>query len=123
MPCNLFKCLPLAAGMIWSFLASITTAANLQLVIQHCDGGSPLIYDSLRYRNQAGEDWSVSRLSYLIRGLSLQREDGAWISPADSVAWMNATTHRQTLNQADLPPGKYQVIRFYIDIRVHKEVV
>jgi cytochrome c peroxidase len=102
--------------MLWFCLTSITTAANLQLTIQHCAGGSPLIYDSLRYRNQAGEDWSVSRLSYLISGLSLQREDGAWLRPADSVAWMNATTHRQTLNQADLPPGKYQAIRFYIGI-------
>jgi cytochrome c peroxidase len=116
MPCNLFKCLPLAAGMMWCFLTSITTAANLQLAIQHCAGGAPLIYDSLRYRNQAGEDWSVSRLSYLISGLSLQREDGTWFSPADSVAWMNATTHRQTLNQGNLPPGKYQALRFYIGI-------
>ncbi len=116
IPKRTFNIVPYAAGVLWFCLASMVVASNIQLAIHHYAGSTPLIYDSLRYRNQAGEDWSVSRLSYLISGLSLQREDGSWLRAADSLAWMNATTHRQTMNQGDLPPGKYQALRFYIGI-------
>jgi Di-haem cytochrome c peroxidase len=91
-------------------------AADLEVAISHQVADAPLLMDSLRYRNRAGEDWSVARLSYLVSGLALQRQDGTWFTAPDSLAWMNATTRRQSLIQSGIPSGKYQALRFYIGI-------
>jgi cytochrome c peroxidase len=91
-------------------------AASVEIVVGHRAGSDPLLLDSLRYRNRAGEDWSVTRLSYLVSGVSLQREDGSWFEVPDSVAWMDATTRRQTMIQSGIPSGKYQAMRFHIGI-------
>jgi len=40
--------------------------------------GAPLLLDSLRYEDAARETLSVTRLSYLLSGFALQREDGSW---------------------------------------------
>ena len=91
-------------------------AATLQLVFDHHAGTNPLLLDSLRYRNQSGEDWSVTRLSYLISGVSLKREDGSWLNAPNSAAWMNAATRRQMMRQTEIPEGKYQALRFHVGI-------
>ncbi len=49
--------------------------AALTLVFQPVAGNEPLVLDAPRHRNAAGETWSVSRLSYLVSGVSLQRAD------------------------------------------------
>lgn len=91
-------------------------AASLEIAMHHRSGNDPLLLDSLRYRNRAGEDWSVSRLSYLISGLSLQREDGSWFDMTGSLAWMNASTRRQSMLQSGIPSGKYQSLRFHVGV-------
>ncbi len=106
----------LAVALALGSAAAPIPAATLQLAVNHQAGADPLMLDSLRYRNRAEEEWSVARLSYLISGLSLQREDGSWFSSPDSVSWMNATTRRQTMSVTGIPAGKYQSLRFYIGI-------
>lgn len=113
---KLLQVVALTAGVLWPSLSTQASAASIQLIFNHYAGANPVIYDSLRYQNKAGEEWSVTRLSYLVSGLSLQREDGTWISGSDSVAWMNATTRRQTLSQSGVPAGKYQALRFHVGI-------
>ncbi len=105
-----------AAVLVLACAVMPASAATLQLVMNHRAGADPLILDSLRYRNKAGETLSVTRLSYLISGLSLQREDGSWFSAPDSLAWMNAATRRQTMPRTEIPEGRYQALRFYIGI-------
>ena len=90
----------LAAALALGSAAAPGPAATLQLAVNHHAGADPLILDSLRYRNRAEEDWSVARLSYLISGLSLQREDGTWFSSPDSVAWMFHALSSPELQQA-----------------------
>ncbi len=113
---KLLQVVALTTGVLWPGLSTQASAASIQLIFNHYAGADPVIYDSLRYRNKAGEEWSVTRLSYLVSDLSLQREDGTWISGLDSVAWMNATTRRQTLSQSGVPAGKYQALRFQVGI-------
>lgn len=99
-----------------SYAAASGRAASVQVEIRHRSGAEPLVMDELRYRNVAGEEWSVSRLSYLVSGISLLRADGSWFSPRDSVAWMNAATRRQTVRLGNVPAGRYEALRFYIGI-------
>jgi len=100
----------------WIWIAVLGHAATLQIAVNHRVKDAPLLLDSLRYQNSAGETWSVSRLSYLMSEFSFQRADGSWFTAADSVAWMNAASRRGMMTLADIPPGDYQAVRFSIGI-------
>ncbi len=82
--------------------------------MRHTFRGEPLLLDSLRYRNTAGETLSVERLSYLLSGFALQREDGGWTELADHFAWMDAAQHRTSVRLGGIPPGRYRAMRFHI---------
>ncbi|HRK13452.1 MAG TPA: cytochrome c peroxidase [Prosthecobacter sp.] len=90
--------------------------AALTLVFQPVAGNEPLVLDAPRHRNAAGETWSVSRLSYLVSGVSLQRADGSWLGLPDAIAWMDAATRRDTLRIEKIPAGPYQALRFHIGL-------
>ncbi|MBX7211070.1 MAG: cytochrome C peroxidase [Verrucomicrobiaceae bacterium] len=91
-------------------------ASILRIAVQHRVGDAPLMLDSLRYANGAGETFSVTRLSYLISGLALRRADGSWFEVADSTAWMNAATHRVTTRFEGIIPDQYQALRFRVGL-------
>jgi cytochrome c peroxidase len=88
--------------------------AELQLAVQHTVHGDPLLLDSLRYQNAAGETFSITRLSYLLTGFALEREDGSWVELADRCAWMDAAQRRMDVRLEDIPEGKYRALRFHI---------
>jgi hypothetical protein len=60
-----------------ALLAHVAPATTLEIALQHSFNGDRLLLDSLRYQNAAGETLSVTRLSYLLSGIALEREDGA----------------------------------------------
>ena len=81
--CSLF--LVLAGVFILS--AKVAQGVTLEIAIRPSFGGEPLLLDSLRYKNAAGETLSISRLSYL---LALQRHFA--LAPAaaiDYFGWRN----------------------------------
>lgn len=94
-------------------LAMQTEASVLRLAVQHRFGDAPLLLDSLRYENGAGETCSITRLSYLISGVSLRRADGSWYEVPDSIAWVNAASHRATMKVEGVLPDQYQALRFH----------
>jgi cytochrome c peroxidase len=89
-------------------------AANLEITIAPVFNGEPLRLDSLRYQNSAGETLSVTRLSYLISGFAVEREDGQWIELPECVAWMDAVAKRNSLMIENAPAGNYRGLRFYV---------
>lgn len=91
-------------------------ASVFRLAVQHRVGDAPLLLDSLRYANAAGEGYSITRLSYLVSGVSLRREDGSWLDMPDSMAWIDVASHRSTLRVDDVPPAKYQAMRFHVGL-------
>jgi cytochrome c peroxidase len=100
----------LALGISWPMVRGST----LEIAIQNKFNGEPLLLDSLRYENAAGETLSVTRLSYLLSGFALQRQDGVWVEMPDQYAWMDAEKRRSVVQLDVLLPGKYQAIHFYI---------
>jgi cytochrome c peroxidase len=105
-----------AALLVSACFATSLPAANLQLSVVPSYGDHPLTLDSLTLQNKAGEMWSVTRLSYFISGVSLQREDGTWHDCPGSLAWMNAATNRNSFVVKDIPPGDYQTLKFHIGL-------
>ncbi len=90
------------------------SAATLEITIRPTFNGDPLRLDSLRYQNGAGETLSISRLSYLLSGFALEREDGVWIELPEHHAWMDAAKQRYTTQLADVPAGQYRAVRFHL---------
>ncbi len=94
--------------------ADSTSGAMLEVAVRHVFNGDGLLLDSMRYENGARETLSVERLSYLLSGFALEREDGAWVELPESIAWMDAARRRTTARFADVPAGKYRALRFHI---------
>ncbi len=87
---------------------------ELQLVIVPRFSGLPVMLDSLRYQNTAGETLSVTRLSYLLSGFALERDDGVWVELPEQYAWLDAVQHREVVNLTGITAGKYRSLRFHL---------
>jgi cytochrome c peroxidase len=92
------------------------SAASLELQFTHTYDGSPLVLDSLDYKLSSGEIISVSRLSYLLSGFALQREDGAWIELTNQFAWIDAERRRSNATLKEIAPGTYRSLRFAVGL-------
>ncbi len=90
------------------------SGATLEVTMRHTFNGNPLLLDSLRYANAAGETLSFTRLSYLLTGFAVEREDGAWVELPDQPAWMDAEKRRTVVRLDGVPEGKYRALRFYL---------
>ena len=94
--------------------ARAASGAVLEVTLRHVFNGDAMLPDSLRYENAAHETLSVERLSYLLSGFALEREDGVWVELPESIAWMDAARRRTTVRFADVPDGKYCALRFHL---------
>jgi cytochrome c peroxidase len=94
--------------------ARAASGAVLEIAVRHTFGAEPLLLDSLRYRNGAGETLSFTRLSYLLGGFALEREDGVWVEMPGQYAWMDAAKGRTVVRLDGVPEGKYRALRFHI---------
>ncbi|HVM48548.1 MAG TPA: MbnP family protein [Candidatus Acidoferrum sp.] len=90
--------------------------AGLELDIRHTFNGEPLLLDSLRYRNAAAETLSVTRLSYLLSGFALEREDGSWLEFTNDAAWIDAGRSRTAIRLDGVLPGAYRSICFHVGL-------
>jgi cytochrome c peroxidase len=95
-------------------LASPVSAESLEITIEPVFNGNPLRLDSMRYENAAHETLSVTRLSYLLSGFALEREDGQWTEFSNTTAWMDMAAHRNTVSLENVPQGKFRSLRFHI---------
>lgn len=88
---------------------------QLTLRISHTLGGQPLIYDSIMYRNESGELYSISRLYYYISNIRFYRQGQAVFS-ADSVWYIDAQKppHERIFLWTDA--FRYDSVSYYIGI-------
>jgi len=111
---------PVKSVYLLAFLAlaclGTANAGTLEIAVRHTYSGDPLLLDSLRYPNATGETLSVTRLSYLLSGFALEKEDGAWVELPDSFAWMDAAKRRANTSFSGAPSGKYRALRFYVGL-------
>ena len=98
------------------FFLKPACASTLGIAVQNRVGDQPLLLDSLRYENAAGETYSITRLSYLLSGFAFRRADGSWQDVPGPIAWMNAATHRSTMRVEGVPPGQYDAVRFHVGL-------
>jgi len=94
-------------------LALPANGATLTVAMDHRAEKGPLLLDSLRYRNQAGEMFSITRASYLLSGFALRRGDDSWLE-IPHVAWMDAARRRTSTALTGVPAGRYTALRFHV---------
>jgi cytochrome c peroxidase len=107
------------SGFITSLIAIVAlsaplSAVTLDIAIRHTVQGEPMLLDSLRYQNGSGETMSFSRLSYLLSGFAIERDDGVWFDVPASIAWIDAASRRSTYRLENLQPGNYRALRFHV---------
>ena len=103
--------LALLAATLGGRLALGTT---LEIAVRHTFNGDLLLLDSLRFQDGAGETLSVTRLSYLLSGFALEREDGVWVEVPNQDAWIDAAKRRTVVRLDGVPEAKYRALRFHI---------
>ena len=96
--------------------ASAAFGAVLEIAVRHTFCDSPLRLDSLRYQTAAGETLSFTRLSYLLSGFALEREDGGWVELPNRYAWMDEEKQRTTVRLESVPEGTYRALRFHVGL-------
>jgi len=90
------------------------SAISLDVEIRHTVNGSPLLLDSLRYQNVAGETYSFTRVSYLLSGFALEHENGAWEELDGQYAFIDLAKRQTAFQLQHIPEGKYQAMRFHV---------
>jgi len=97
-------------------MLNLASAATLQVQIAPKVSGEKLQPASLRYQTAAGETFSITRVSYLVSGFALQRNDGSWLEISNSVGWLDLEQNRNALWLDDLSPGEFQAVRFSVGL-------
>ena len=97
-------------------LASSLQGSTLEISFEHLIGNRLVRHDSLRYENSSGEDYSSTRLSYLVSGFALQSVEGEWITPQDNIAWIDSTRSRAQHRLGSIPNNKYRAVAFYVGV-------
>ncbi|HEY1662693.1 MAG TPA: MbnP family protein [Verrucomicrobiae bacterium] len=92
------------------------SAATLQIQITPKVFGGDLQPASLRYQTSAGETFSVTRISYFVSDVALQRDDGSWLEFTNSVEWLDFERNRDSIRIDQVPPGEFRTVRFLVGL-------
>ena len=107
----------LAAGFALLLGAANPVAgAVLELVMSPRMSGETVQPASLRYQTSANETFSVTRVSYLVSEVGLQRNDGTWLECSNAIAWMDLEQNRNSLRLHEIPAGEYCSVRFLVGL-------
>jgi len=90
--------------------------ASLEINITPTFSGSPIHPNSLRYQTSAGETFSITRVSFLVSGIALQRVDGSLLELTNQVGWFDMEARRSLLCISNVPPDLYRSLRFHVGL-------
>jgi cytochrome c peroxidase len=97
----------------------VCPAATLKIQFTPKVSGAKLQPASLRYQTSAGETFSITRVSYLVSGFELQRNDGSWLECSNSVAWLDFEQGRDSIRLPAVPPGEFRSLRFLVGLNTN----
>ncbi|MGB0992020.1 MAG: MbnP family protein [Akkermansiaceae bacterium] len=100
------------AVLVFFSLMPALSNSPLHLTFTHLNGEQPLLSDSLRYQNDAGETYSSTRLSYLLSDITLHGNDGTTSIKLKDIGFIDAT--RARLSITNVPHGNYTSVSFSI---------
>lgn len=85
---------------------------DLDIRVSHTFNDQPLVTDTCRYHNEAGESMMVTEIQWFISSLSLKDEQGI-THPLDKIFYIDTNLpETQTLKATNIPCGKYVSMQF-----------
>jgi len=105
-----------ALALAIALMPAFCSAGSIELQFTPTWSGEPLLIESLRYPLASGESISVTRLSALLGGFALERNEGGWTELPGQFGWIDAGQRRMSVGLRDVPAGAYRALRFTIGI-------
>ncbi len=95
-------------------------SSTLQVRFKHEVDGDTLVFDDMRYTNEAGEDYGVTKLEYIVTDFRLYKDETNFeeVSTSQYINPQKPETTSFTLE--DVPEGEYQQVSFVFGIRDSK---
>jgi hypothetical protein len=89
---------------------------NLVININYNVDGQNIIYDSLRYFNEAGNNYSISKLQFYLSGFKFIKDDGSDFV-TNNVFYVDIrVAGTNTLTFKNFPAGNYTGMEFYVGL-------
>ena len=86
------------------------------LLVEHHVDGSPLTFNAIQYTNEAGHEYSVTRLEYYISGIKLITDDCCDVDPMIvGPLYINATLPN-SFDLGTLPAATYTSVELYLGL-------
>lgn len=92
-------------------------AGRVALSFQATVNNKPLILDSIRYKNQVGQPYSISRLSLFLSEFCFHHSDGSLFHCEDSVGWFDSGKQNNNLILKNIPEGNYSKFSFNVGLK------
>jgi cytochrome c peroxidase len=102
--------------LVLAVFCPMAHGAALEFNITPKFSGEPLQADLFRYETSAREKFSVTRVSFLLSGIALQRADGSWLELTNEIAWFDLERERLSHHVASVPAGEYRSVRFTVGL-------
>jgi cytochrome c peroxidase len=95
--------------------SGVTRGAELEISVRPTWVGAPLALNSWRYVDSGGDNFSITRLSYLLSGFAFERMDGSWLELTNQFAWMDAEKERTSV-KVIVPADEYRSLRIHVGL-------
>lgn len=99
----------------------IESPVDIQFIINHSVDGSELIFDSILYQNDAGNQYKVTKLEYYISNITLFEADGDSTYLSD-IIYINGKTKDITVAIKKVMSGKYKKIKLNVGLNAKQNI-
>lgn len=100
------------------------TTGSLKINFEHFIDGSPIIYDSLMYVNEAGNHYLIYEVQYFVTDMILYKSDGTTRTIKEWTDYHYVDSNIPTSLKWDvydgIPPGDYDSIAFHLGFKSEK---
>ncbi len=91
-------------------------SGRLSVTFEHRSSDQPIALEQSVHTSEAGHEYSVTLLEYIVTDLTIRHEDGRTFSLADAHYVNEARPETRTLLSIEVPPGLYTHVSFTFGI-------
>lgn len=99
-------------ALVFATTACSDPAGSVTIIVSHEVDGTPLITDTPRYTNEAGNSYLVNEVQWFISNLELEDYNGDCVMLAETWYIDTNIPETHTLRVNDVPLGSYRTLRF-----------
>lgn len=93
----------------------------LMITVNHKIDDKAIVWDSVMYTNQAGNEYSIENLQYYMSNFRFYK-NGNFVFDQDSIFYIDAKKPTNVIAFNDIPKGGYDSIAFYIGVPEKRNV-